>query len=107
MAPVNPLCESVQVVLDLLSRPWTGLILAALQAEPLRFSQLSAQLPAIGDKVLSARLKQLEKEGLLVRQVEHGPPVKVRYRLTAQGRGFRKVMGAIDTWGRRLIKQVT
>jgi DNA-binding HxlR family transcriptional regulator len=101
---LDPLCPSIQIVLDLLGRPWTGLVLAALQAGPLRFSQLSACLPAIGDKVLSARLKALAARGLVHRKVLPGPPVRVTYTLTPKGKGFRRVIEAVEVWGRQFTR---
>ena len=56
-----------------------------------------------GDKVLSARLKDLEARGLLVRQVDAGPPVRVAYELTRKGRAFRLLAEAIERWGRELV----
>jgi DNA-binding HxlR family transcriptional regulator len=56
-----------------LGRPWNALLLNVLQAGPLRYSELSAAAKGPGDKVLSARLKELESCGLLVRQVDPGP----------------------------------
>ncbi|MGA9520412.1 MAG: helix-turn-helix domain-containing protein [Myxococcaceae bacterium] len=101
--PLDPLCPSIQVVLDLLGRPWTGLVLAALQTGPLRFSELSARLTDIGDKILSARLKDLEARGLVVREVDPGPPIRVTYALTSMGEGFRNVIEAVEVWGRQFV----
>ncbi len=101
--PSDPLCASIQTALDLLGRPWTGLVLAALQRGPSRFSELSALLPDMGDKVLSARLKELEAKRLLVRSVDPGPPVRVTYRLTPLGARFRGVTDALEGWGRQFL----
>jgi len=96
-------CAAVEAALDILGRPWTGLVLYVLQDGPLRFSELSARITEIGDKMLSARLKELERKGLVARDVHPGPPVRVSYRLTQKGAGFREVMTAIDKWGRRYM----
>jgi DNA-binding HxlR family transcriptional regulator len=74
-----------------------------LQAGPLRFSELSARAQGPGDKVLSARLKELEARGLLVRTVDAGPPIRVSYELTRAGREFGELAGAIERWGRELV----
>ncbi len=100
---LNPQCDAFQQAIDLLGRPWTGLILALLQEGPLRYSQLRAGTGGAGDKILSARLKDLEARGLLERRVEAGPPVRVAYELTAQGRAFGEVGQAIERWGRGLV----
>ena len=90
--------------MDVLAKPWNGLIIAVLEDGPLRFSEVSARLPAIGDRMLTARLKELGAHGLLTRNVEPGPPVRVAYELTEAGRGFRKVAEAIRLWGQTLLE---
>jgi len=99
---VDSQCRAFQVAIDVLGRPWTALILNVLQAGPLRFSELAEQAKGPGDKVLSARLKQLEARGLIERRVDAGPPVKVSYQLTPCGRAFEQVAVAIEQWGRTL-----
>jgi DNA-binding HxlR family transcriptional regulator len=99
---VDSQCQAFQQAIEVLGRPWTALILNVLQARPLRFSELSAAARGPGDKVLSARLKDLEGNGLVVRQVHAGPPVRVTYQLTEQGQAFHDVAAAIERWGRCL-----
>jgi DNA-binding HxlR family transcriptional regulator len=99
---VDSQCRAFKLAIDILGRPWNALILNVLQSGPLRFSELSAAAQGPGDKVLSARLKDLEATGLLTRHVEPGPPVRVSYALTDQGRQFNTVAAAIETWGRCL-----
>jgi len=95
-------CRAFQLAIDVLGRPWTALILSVLQAGPMRFSQLAEAAHGPGDKVLSARLKELEARGLVERRVEPGPPVRVTYELTSCGRRFERVAVAIERWGREL-----
>jgi DNA-binding HxlR family transcriptional regulator len=102
MKSVDSQCRAFQTAIDLLGRPWTALILNVLQAGPLRFSEIAARADGPGDKVLSARLKELEARGLVVRLVEPGPPVRVRYELSRKGRGFGPVARALERWGREL-----
>jgi len=56
----------------------------------------------VSDKVLAARLKDLEARGLVTRHVEPGPPVRVAYELSVKGRAFGEVASAIQRWGRAL-----
>jgi DNA-binding HxlR family transcriptional regulator len=100
---VDSQCRAFQQAIDVLSRPWTALILNVLQTGPLRFSELAEQAQGPGDKVLSARLKDLEARGLILRHVEPGPPVRVSYELTDKGRAFGHVAHAIERWGRELV----
>jgi DNA-binding HxlR family transcriptional regulator len=99
---VHSHCRAFQLALEVLGRPWNALLLNVLQAGPLRYSQLSTAAQGPGDKVLSARLKELETHGLVDRQVAAGPPVRVTYELTDRGRGFGEVAIAIERWGRCL-----
>jgi DNA-binding HxlR family transcriptional regulator len=99
---VDPGCRAFQSAIDVLGRPWTALILNVLQSGPLRFSEIGEGTEGLGDKVLSARLKDLEARGLVLRSVAPGPPVRVAYQLTAGGRAFGQVARAIERWGRSL-----
>jgi DNA-binding HxlR family transcriptional regulator len=101
--PIDPTCEAFQRAIDLLARPWTGLILGLLQHGPLRFSELQERTRGVGAKTLSARLKDLEARRVVARDVEAGPPVRVQYTLTAKGRAFEHVAAAVERWGRDLV----
>jgi DNA-binding HxlR family transcriptional regulator len=103
--PIDSQCAAFQLALDILGRPWTALILNTLQAGPLRFSELGERCRGPGDKVLSARLKDLEARGLVLRRVEPGPPVRVAYDLSQKGRAFGPVAEAIERWGRKLVEK--
>jgi DNA-binding HxlR family transcriptional regulator len=100
--PVDSQCRAFQLALEVLGRPWCALILNVLQGGPLRFSEIREGAQGPGDKVLSGRLKDLEARGLVIRQVEPGPPVRVIYELTDDGRAFGEVAQAIERWGRGL-----
>ena len=100
---VDSQCRSFQTAIEVLGRPWNALILNVLQEGPLRFSELSERAQGPGDKVLSARLKELEARRLLTRHVDAGPPVRVSYELTRSGRTFRELAEAIERWGRELV----
>ncbi len=100
---IDPTCRSFQNAIELLARPWTGLILGLLQGGPLRFSELEERSRGVGAKTLSARLKELEAKRVVERQVDAGPPVRVTYRLTARGEAFEGVANAIERWGRSLV----
>jgi len=102
---IDPHCRAFQNAVDLLARPWTGLILSLLQDGPLRFSELEERTHGVGPKTLSARLKDLETRRLVARDVQAGPPVRVQYSLTSKGRAFEQVAAAIERWGRELVAE--
>jgi len=100
--PCSHLCPRFQAAMDVLAKPWNGLIMATLgTAGPLRYSELKARLDAMGDRMLSARLRELEARGLVERTVSPGPPVRVDYALSDAGHGFREVAAALSAWGAR------
>lgn len=103
--PVDPTCSAFQVAIDVLARPWTGLLLGLLGGGPLRFSELEERAKGLGAKTLSARLKELETKRIVVRHVEPGPPVRVVYALTYRGRAFGEVAEAIQRWGAELVAE--
>lgn len=96
------LCPMFQTAMDVLAKPWNGLVIATLEEGPLRFSEIGDRLKAIGDRMLSLRLKELEALGLVSRTVIPGPPLRVEYELSEAGRGFRTVAEAIGEWGAKL-----
>ena len=96
------LCPRFQLAMDVISRRWNGLIMASLEDGPVRFSELLERIEHVGDRMLSARLKDLQARGLVDRRVIPGPPVRVEYELTAAGRGFQAVFEAIARWGQTL-----
>ncbi len=93
------LCPKFQLAMEVLARPWNGLIIASLEDGPVRFGELLARIEHVGDRMLSARLKELSLRGLVERRVIPGPPVRVEYELTPAGRGFKQVFQAIARWG--------
>src|SRR6185369_12567164 len=95
-------CQAFQVAVEILGRPWNAFLLTMLQDGALRFSEIAAKPNGPGDKVLAARLKDLEARGLIARNVDAGPPVKVSYALTKHGRSFGDVSAALQKWGRGL-----
>ena len=81
--------------------PWKLGILYWLSVRPvLRYSQLKRQLGNISHRTLSAQLKELEQDGLVIRKEYPQVPPKVEYSLTALGASFRPVLEKLIQWGR-------
>jgi DNA-binding HxlR family transcriptional regulator len=72
---------------ELIGRRWTGAILFALVTGPRYFRELKAAVPGISDRLLSQRLRELEAEGIVDREVHPGSPARVSYCLSKEGRG--------------------
>jgi DNA-binding HxlR family transcriptional regulator len=99
----HSICASYEKAADLLGKRWTGMMLRVLLEGPQRFGELSSKLPAISERVLSERLKELEGEGVVDRRVDPGPPVRVEYRLTEKGQGLSKVVEELGKWATRWV----
>src|SRR3954451_15242876 len=78
-------CSQYHQAVELVGKRWTGAILFVLLDGPARFSEIKECVPDLSDRLLSDRLKELEHEGIVERQVLDGYPVKVKYLLTEKG----------------------
>jgi DNA-binding HxlR family transcriptional regulator len=83
-----------------LGKRWNGMILGSLIEAPAGFSELRRGLGGISDSVLSDRLSELAAAGLVLREVDAGPPVAVRYRLTDAGEALAPVLQDLMAWAR-------
>ncbi len=91
-------CPLYARALDVLGRRWTGLILRVLLTGPHRFNAILSAVPGLSDPLLTQRLRELEAEGLVVRRVLPGSPVRVEYELTEAGRALEHVVREISAW---------
>ncbi|MBX7555561.1 helix-turn-helix transcriptional regulator [Streptomyces sp. tea 10] len=95
----EPRCP-VDIALATLSGRWTPLVLREfLRRSQATYSELSAALPALSDKVLSDRLAQLTSAGVIERHRTPSWPPRVRYVLTSQGRALEPVVRSMWEWG--------
>lgn len=86
--------------LSLISGKYKMVILYCLmEFAPVRFNQLQRYLKRISDKTLSLNLKELERDGLIHREVYPQIPPKVEYSLTERGQSLMQVLDALCTWG--------
>jgi DNA-binding HxlR family transcriptional regulator len=94
-------CPRFHAAIELIGKRWTGAILCALTEGPLRFGELAKAVPGLSDRLLSQRLRELEGEGLVEREVEPGSPVRVTYSLTDAGAELRPAIAELKQWARR------
>jgi len=92
-------CPRLSKAMELIGKRWTGLILYQLLEGPQRFNEIVSSLPVSG-RLLSERLKELEKEGLVERNVFAEVPVKVEYSLTDKGKGLKDAIANIEQWSK-------
>ncbi|MBU3020998.1 helix-turn-helix domain-containing protein [Aestuariibacter sp. A3R04] len=101
LSPCQPdyLC-GVAVALSLIGGKWKGVILWHLTFKTLRFSQLRRRLQGVTQKMLTQQLRELEKDGLIHREVYAEVPPKVEYSLTERGASLQPMLQQLCDWGR-------
>jgi DNA-binding HxlR family transcriptional regulator len=97
-SPRNACCGLYHRAVELVGKRWTGAILLVLLDGPLRFSEISELVPDVSDRLLSERLKELEAEGIVQRNVLDGGPVRVEYTLTTKGRALEPSLKGLKSW---------
>ena len=97
-------CPHFHHAIELIGKRWTGAIVCALNESSMRYGELRKAVPGLSDRLLSQRLRELEEEGLVERQVEAGTPVRVTYSLTEAGQQLDPVLRELKVWARRWKK---
>lgn len=100
-------CVGVDVALtrvfELFGKRWTGLIVAVLTHRPAYFAEVRRAIPKISERMLSDRLSELVDAGLVVREVDPGPPLRVSYGLTEAGQAIRPALHELGKWAERYL----
>ena len=94
----NQYC-GVARALDLIGERWALLVVRELVLGPKRFTDLRQGLPGIATNVLSLRLRQLERDGVVARRLLPPPAPARVYELTEHGRELVPIMLALGRWG--------
>jgi DNA-binding HxlR family transcriptional regulator len=94
-----PLADALQRVGD----RWTLLVIAALLDGPKRFGDLQQELPGIAPNVLTQRLRQLERDALVVARPYSERPPRFVYELSLAGQELAGVMRLLASWGARTL----
>jgi len=89
----------VEATLDVIGGKWKPLILWQLRAEKLRFSGLQQSMQGISPKMLTKQLRELEEDGLVLREAYPEIPPRVEYSLTESGKTVLPVLDALCEWG--------
>ncbi|MFF6907459.1 winged helix-turn-helix transcriptional regulator [Streptomyces sp. NPDC012389] len=95
-------CRRVDVgisrVFELFGKRWTGPIVSVLLQRPVYFAELRRAIPGISERMLSDRLTELGAAGLVIREVDEGPPLRVAYRLTEAGAAMEPALKELGQW---------
>ncbi|MER5856242.1 helix-turn-helix domain-containing protein [Streptomyces sp900105245] len=92
--------EGITRVFQLLGKRWSGPIVAVLVEQPAHFADLRRAVPGISERMLSDRLAELGAAGLVLREVDEGPPLRVSYRLTGAGAALEPALKELAEWAK-------
>ncbi len=93
-----PTCP-VETTLTLIGDKWKVLILRDLMPGTKRFGELRKSVGDVSQKVLAAQLRDMEKSGLVHREVYAEVPPRVEYSLTPLGRSLKPILDSMWAWG--------
>jgi DNA-binding HxlR family transcriptional regulator len=99
----SPVPEEVRQTADLLERRWQLSIIYAALSGAMRFSEFAEAIRGISPRMLSERLRDLERAGLVERKVIPSSPPTVEYRLTARGRRLGPLIEAMRAYAREPV----
>ncbi|MBY0098847.1 winged helix-turn-helix transcriptional regulator [Mesobacillus maritimus] len=97
------ICPRFEKAMSMLSQRWTGLVIYQLLTGPKRFCTLESSM-GISGRVLSERLKDLETQGIVKREVYPETPVRIEYSLTDKGLALEPLMKEIEKWSQDWIE---
>jgi DNA-binding HxlR family transcriptional regulator len=89
----------VTSTMEVIGGKWKPVILYNLTFGKRRFGELSVRIPKITRKVLTEQLKELERDGLVLREYYKEIPPRVEYSLTNKSKSLVKVFQEIANWG--------
>nr|WP_194736598.1 helix-turn-helix domain-containing protein [Actinomadura sp. RB99] len=96
-------------MLDRIGTKWTSMavkVLADAAPDELRFAELRRRMPGVSQKMLSATLQSLARDGLVARRVEPTVPPRVHYRLTELGLSLEGALAVVRAWAEEHMAEV-
>ena len=92
--------EALQAAVGVLAAKWSVVVLARLDAGSSRFNELLRQIDGVSRRMLSATLRQLERDGLIERHVDPARvPARVSYELSTAGEALLSALTPLAGWG--------
>lgn len=89
----------VAATIELIGGKWKTIILYSLLSNTKRFGEIAVRIPNISRKVLTEQLKELENDGLVLREQYKEIPPRVEYSLTDLGKSLSSVFRELEIWG--------
>ncbi|HWT21943.1 MAG TPA: helix-turn-helix domain-containing protein [Solirubrobacteraceae bacterium] len=97
---------ALQGALGVLGAKWSLSVLARLNEGTQRFNELLRQIDGVSRRMLSATLRQLERDGLVLRHVYARVPARVEYELSDSGEALLQALAPLLDWGQRHQEEI-
>ncbi len=98
------ICPRFEKAVEILGKRWTALIVYQLLSGPQRFVEIETAITNLSGKVLTDRLRELEGEGIVRRDVYPEIPVRIEYSLTDKGKAMAPLFEDITTWANEWVE---
>lgn len=95
----------VEATLEVIGGKWKGIILYHLLEKTIRFNELRRLMPEVTQRMLTAQLRELEADKVIVRKVYPEVPPKVEYSLSEYGKTLKPIIHALQVWGVQHLKK--
>jgi|SRR5690625_4234110 len=95
----DPFACPVAVTVDVIGGKWKGLILYHIVPGPRRFNELRRLMPDITQRMLTLQLRELERDGIVHREIYQQIPPKVEYSFTEFGETLKPIIFLMRDWG--------
>jgi DNA-binding HxlR family transcriptional regulator len=101
----SQICPRFEKAMGIISQRWTGLVIFQLLKGPQRFTDIENSIGITG-RVLSDRLKDLESQGIVKREVFPETPVRIEYSLTKKGLSLEPTLRSIEKWSQTQLTKI-
>jgi DNA-binding HxlR family transcriptional regulator len=91
-------CPATREILTRVGDKWSVLVVVALGGRTMRFNELKRELEGISQRVLTATLRGLERDGIVKRTIHPTNPPQVDYALTKLGKSLLEPLGVLALW---------
>lgn len=95
----------VEAALERIGGKWKGVALYHLLDGTKRYNELKRQVGTVTQRMLTKQLRELERDGLIVRKVYPVVPPRVEYSLSERGRSLEPVLLALREWGMSYLEE--
>ena len=91
---------------DIIGGKWKAVILYYLFKGPMRFGELQRLLSPVTQRMLTLQLRELERDGIIHREVYQQTPPKTEYTLTSFGKSLKPVISTMTEWGIQYTQRI-